>query len=128
MKKKIFLSLLLFLLITIISFNFVYAGDPLEDVITSMKGVQDEDSTVFNNSGFGDSMNTIIGILQVAGTGISIVTVTLLGAKYMLSSVEQKAEIKQRAMPVVIGMVILFGAVNIVAIVGNLANAAMGTP
>ena len=43
----------------------------------------------------------------------------------MLSSVEQKAEIKNRAMPVVIGCVILFGAVNLVAIVANFTNAVL---
>ena len=70
-------------------------------------------------------INDVIGLLQLAGTGISVVTITLLGAKYMLSSVEQKAEIKNRAMPVVIGCVILFGAVNLVAIVANFTNAVL---
>jgi hypothetical protein len=129
MRKKLFLILTIFLIIIAIvsSYSCVHAGDQLDTVITKMSGVTDTDSTVNGSSGIGASANMIIGLLQIAGTGISIVTITILGAKYMLSSVEQKAEIKQRAMPVVIGMIILFGAVNIVAIVGNLANSTLNT-
>ena len=124
MKKRLLVSLLIILLL-VLFFNTIVYADKLDEVVTKMASVSSEDTTVFNNSGFGSSLNSVIGILQVVGTGISIVVVTILGAKYMLASAEQKAEIKQRAMPVVIGMVILFGAVNIVAIVGNLANTAM---
>ena len=83
------------------------------------------DSTQDKSTGVMAVINDVIGLLQLAGTGISVVTITLLGAKYMLSSVEQKAEIKNRAMPVVIGCVILFGAVNLVAIVANFTNAVL---
>ena len=83
------------------------------------------DSSQGESEGVMAVINDVIGLLQLAGTGISVVTITLLGAKYMLSSVEQKAEIKNRAMPVVIGCVILFGAVNLVAIVANFTNAVL---
>ena len=123
MKKRLFIGVLIVLLICFIC-SSCYA-DKLDDVVTSMKDANKQDSTIKKDSGIGGSINLIIGLLQVVGTGISVVTITLLGGKYMLSSVEQKAEIKQRAMPVVIGMIILFGAVNMVAIVGNLANTAL---
>ena len=121
MKKRFLISFLLMIFIIGLTYSCVFAGDQIGTVVTAMAPVSNEDDL----GELGKSINTITAILQIAGTGISIIVVTLLGAKYMLSSAEQKAEIKQRAMPVVIGMVILFGAVNMVAIVGNLANAAL---
>ncbi len=128
--KRFFVSMIACLLITIIcSFcfglnNVSYAEDE-SSVITAMQNATSVDSSINGDTGVGGAVNIIIGLIQIAGTGIAVITVTLLGGKYMLSSPEQKAEIKNRAMPVVIGMVILFGAVNMVAIVANLANEAI---
>jgi type IV secretory pathway VirB2 component (pilin) len=95
----------------------------IDDVIKEMKDVSSMDtSSSDSTTGVKAVLNNVIGLLQVAGTGIAVITVTLLGVKYMLSSIEQKAEIKNRAVPIVIGCVILFGAVNLVAIVAQFAN------
>lgn len=122
-NKKIFISIITLFLILALSIN-IYAIT-LDDAKKQMEDANKLDSTQDKSTGVMAVINDVIGLLQLAGTGISVVTITLLGAKYMLSSVEQKAEIKNRAMPVVIGCVILFGAVNLVAIVANFTNAVL---
>lgn len=122
-NKKIFISIITLFLILALSIN-IYAIT-LDDAKNQMNDANKLDSTQDKSTGVMAVINDVIGLLQLAGTGISVVTITLLGAKYMLSSVEQKAEIKNRAMPVVIGCVILFGAVNLVAIVANFTNAVL---
>lgn len=122
-NKKIFISIITLFLILALSIN-IYAIT-LDDAKKQMNDANKLDSTQDKSTGVMAVINDVIGLLQLAGTGISVVTITLLGAKYMLSSVEQKAEIKNRAMPVVIGCVILFGAVNLVAIVANFTNAVL---
>lgn len=122
-NKKIFISIITLFLILALSIN-IYAIT-LDDAKKQMNNANKLDSTQDKSTGVMAVINDVIGLLQLAGTGISVVTITLLGAKYMLSSVEQKAEIKNRAMPVVIGCVILFGAVNLVAIVANFTNAVL---
>ena len=122
-NKKIFISIITLFLILALSIN-IYAIT-LDDAKTQMENAYNIDSSQGESEGVMAVINDVIGLLQLAGTGISVVTITLLGAKYMLSSVEQKAEIKNRAMPVVIGCVILFGAVNLVAIVTNFTNAVL---
>lgn len=130
--KKIFIIILSIYLIFAMSTSGVYAKKgssqqqssggkfgEVSQVISDMDGVQAGDTT--DDGGVVEVLNDVIGLLQLAGTGIAVITVTLLGAKYMLSSVEQKAEIKNKAIPVVIGCVILFSAVNLVAIVSNFA-------
>ena len=122
-NKKIFISIITLFLILALSIN-IYAIT-LDDAKTQMENAYNIDSSQGESEGVMAVINDVIGLLQLAGTGISVLTITLLGAKYMLSSVEQKAEIKNRAMPVVIGCVILFGAVNLVAIVANFTNAVL---
>lgn len=122
-NKKIFISIITLFLILALSVN-IYAIT-LDDAKNQMVEANQLDSTQNNTTGVMAVINDVIGLLQLAGTGISVVTITLLGARYMLSSVDQKAEIKNRAMPVVIGCIILFGAVNLVAIVANFTNAVL---
>ncbi len=121
--KKLVICLLIILMIVGVTV-YCYALDEAS-VISSMNGSSNM-TDIGSDTGIGGIVNLIIGLIQIAGTGIALVTVTLLGAKYIISSPEQKAEIKNRAMPVVIGMVILFGAVNMVAIVANLVESTWG--
>ena len=55
----------------------------------------------------------ILGIVQVVGTIAAVVTLILLGVKYMTGSIEEKAEYKKTLMPYVIGAVFVLGATNI---------------
>ena len=68
-------------------------------------------------------MNAVVGLIQIAGTGISVLIVTILGIKYMFASSSDKADIKKMAMPIIIGCVLLFGAVNLVAAVAGIGAA-----
>ena len=125
MKNKIFKIgiIITVLMLVLMAFYPSFAADK-GTVIDGMKDVTKKDNTIKTDKGVGGVVNIGIGLIQIAGTGISLITITILGARYMLSSPEQKAEIKNRAMPVVIGMVILFGSVNLVAIMADLANTA----
>lgn len=111
-----FMSILLVLTIYTTTVNAVEATD----VITYM-GSANTAVSGGASSGIGKVINIIIGLLQIAGTGISVIVVTMLGIKYILASVEEKAEIKKQAVPIVIGCVLLFGAVNLMAAVEEFA-------
>lgn len=56
-------------------------------------------------------------VIQFVGTGISIIMVMWLGITYMLTSVEQKAEIKKRMVPIVFGSVLIVSTVNILKLI-----------
>ena len=83
-----------------------------------------DSSLVGGNGKLGGALKTVIAVLQMAGTGIAIIVVTILGIKYMTASVEAKAEVKKEMMPVLIGMILLFGAVNFTAIVAGIVDSA----
>ena len=52
--------------------------------------------------------NQVVGIISVVGTVISVVALTAIGIKYMLGSVEEKAEYKNTLIPYIIGAVMVF--------------------
>ena len=57
----------------------------------------------------------ILGVVQTVGTIAAIVTLIILGIKYMMGSAEEKAEYKKTLMPYVIGAVLVLAASNIVS-------------
>lgn len=120
MKKRIvkILTIILMVVALVNITNFVYADDiNTEDFagIYTKDGVSDLD----NKTG------KILSIVQIAGTAISLVAMIILGMKYMLSSPDDKATIKEKLVPYVIGVIIFFAASNLVTIVLKFA---MGMP
>ena len=69
------------------------------------------------DSKIGKVINIVIGILQVVGTGISLIVISILGIKYILASPSDKADVKKNIMPILIGCILLFAAVNIAGII-----------
>ncbi len=63
--------------------------------------------------------NQIIGIIQAIGVVVSVVVIIILGIKYMLGSVDQKAEYKKTMLPYVIGSALIFSASTISYIIMN---------
>lgn len=63
---------------------------------------------------------TILNAIWIVGVVISVLTVIIIGIKYMVGSVEQKAEYKKTMVPVVVGMVMLFATTTIVGVIYNL--------
>lgn len=138
--KKIISILLIILTISFMS-SFVYAGEQQADkqddqkdttssltdvtsLIGSMNGTNLMSSVTGNN--IGNTINMVIGLLQIAGTGISITVVSLLGIKYILASPSEKADTKKSILPVVIGCIMVFGAVNIISAVYDFTNKIQG--
>lgn len=54
--------------------------------------------------------NSIVGIIQTIGIIISVITLIVLGIKYMMGSAEEKAEYKKTLLPYVIGAALIFAA------------------
>ena len=61
-----------------------------------------------------DKAGIIIGRVTAAGTIISVAVLVVIGIKYMLGSVEEKAEYKKSLIGYVVGAILLFGILNIV--------------
>lgn len=69
-----------------------------------------------------DMGNVIIGTIQIIGTILSVIVLVVLGIKYMVGSVEEKASYKKSMMPYVLGAVMVFAITNLLGIIVNITN------
>ncbi len=64
-----------------------------------------------------EKTNVIVGIIQAVGTVISVIILTIIAIRYMISSVEEKAEYKETMVPYIIGAGSLLVVSNFVGII-----------
>lgn len=101
-----------------IAFNF-YTVSNCDEINTGAY------STIYKKEGVNsifDSGAQILSVVSVIGAAVSVIALIVLGMKYMYTSVEEKAEIKKRLMPFIIGAVIMFGASGLLGIVQQFAQ------
>ena len=55
----------------------------------------------------------ILGFLQWGAIAGGIVVITILGIKYMMGSLEEKAEYKKSMIPLIVGIIVVMGATTI---------------
>lgn len=119
--KKVFSVLCIAAILLVTLTNFVYADDP-RDMSTLISSMKDAGTMANTDSRIGNVINNVIGLLQMVGSGIALIVITLLGMKYILASPSEKADVKKAVMPIIIGCILLFGAVNLMAAVANFAS------
>ncbi len=90
-----------------------YAPESLED---------SKNATAIQNIG-----NTIIGVIQIIGTILSVLVLAVLGIKYMLGSVEERAEYKKSMGPYILGAIMVFAITNLLGIIAPIAKNMWGT-
>lgn len=110
-QKKVLtvLTILFFIIILNIGETFAFS-------VTDLTGTQ------VTNSEFTGVGNSIITILTIIGSVLSVIVLIILGLKYMMGSVEEKAEYKKSFMPYIIGAALVFAASTIAGIVYNIAG------
>lgn len=103
-KSKIFSTVAIIIAILITISNFALAYDPDNIKPNTGTNASNQVKTVGEK---------ILGIVQIVGTTASIITLIVLGIKYMTGSVEEKAEYKKTLMPYLIGAIFVLAATNI---------------
>lgn len=64
--------------------------------------------------------NVIIGAIQLIGSIASILILIIVGIKYMMGSVDERAEYKEKIFAYIIGATMLFGITNILAVINSI--------
>lgn len=109
--KKLKLIILNMGLFIIMLYTKVFAGIDLNiKEFETSNGAQNASKLV-------SKAGIILGILQAIGSVVSVVMLIMIGIKYMLGSVEEKAEYKETLKPYIIGCVLLFIIPNLVQII-----------
>jgi len=101
-KKRILIFLIFILLIHIIFPYNCYAED------FGLGDLNDYKGTTGDSEYLAEKVGNILGIIQVVGTILSVIMLIIIGIKYMIGSVEEKAQYKETLKPYIIGAFILF--------------------
>ncbi len=72
-------------------------------------------------------MASVLQVIRLAGAGIAVIMLLIIGIKYAIASVGERADIKKYAINYVIGALILFGASGILGIVQKVINESLKT-
>lgn len=112
MKKNIKINKLLIILIMILTLNVVFT--------TSVNATLYQDYTPGGNVGSAKLQTMagkILGLIRNVGIAISIIALSIIGVKYMVGSVEEKAGYKKSMVPFVIGVILLAASTTLVKII-----------
>ena len=68
----------------------------------------------------------ILAIVQTAAIGIAVIILTSMGVQYIVASVDEKAQIKEKIIHFAVGAIFLFGGVNIIYFASKFIIKALG--
>ncbi len=71
-------------------------------------------------------VGAILQVIRIAGAGIAVVMILILGIKYTIASAADRADIKKSANIYVIGALIMFGASGILGILQDVIVNSLG--
>ena len=117
MKNKKVLSLvtIILLVVMILMPTFVMASDPLEN-LDAYKPSGTTGTKVAQKAG------NILNVITVIGIVVGVITLIVIGIKYMVGTVQEKAEYKKTMFSYIIGLVLLISVCSFVQIIYNLTT------
>ena len=108
-------SILMIAMMLIMTTTPVFAGEATS-TLNATKPKESEVSELKTLAG------KILGFLQWAAGIIAVLIIAILGIKYMMGSLEEKAEYKKSFVPLVVGIIVVFGAITIANLLVNTFN------
>lgn len=85
-------------------------------------GVNDFTGTAVTDSEAVNFGNQIITVITTIGIVISVIVLIVIGIKYMIGSIEEKAEYKKSMKPYIAGAICVFMASTIASLIYNLVG------
>lgn len=139
--KKIFVSLIIVLFSLCINIQICFAGaeNPNPDIPdrpvgdgtlkSIISGAEDFAREGASQEGVEEKLDelqpfslTVTSIFITIGTILAVIYISIMGIKFMMGSVEEKAEIKENLIPFIIGCAVVFGAYIIWSIMVNIGR------
>jgi hypothetical protein len=115
--NRILKKFILILLITLIFLSTVITNNSYgSDVLNRFKGTSGE---LTGKTELTTIMASVLDVIRLAGAGIAVIILLVIGIKYAIASVGERADIKKYAINYVIGALVLFGATGILSILKN---------
>lgn len=112
--KKVGLILILMCLLTVSCFQFSYAKDTVDSIISGADDfISSGLSSDINQEELKETSDFLYNLLLGVGIIVAVIVGVIIGIKYMIGSVDEKAELKQTLFAYLVGCVVVFGAFGI---------------
>ena len=85
----------------------------MDNTIEKADGFISEGSSQIDSTELQNFSNMLYNALLIIGIIIAVIVGTILGIKFMIGSVEEKADIKKLLIPYIVGCIVVFGAFGI---------------
>ena len=119
MKTKRIMKIITVVLLALIVISFsanVFAAGTEIDPSTLKPTYGDSDGGLATKAG------KIMGMIRNISVVAAVIIIMVLGVKFMLGSVEEKAEYKKSFMPLIVGIVLVVSATTIATFIFNMAK------
>ena len=117
MNKKISFVIMLIAIFAIIFPHIVTANEIVvtDEIVKVADDLKLGDLDQYKGNGedapqFIAKVNVIVSVIEAVGIILSVIILIVIGIKYMLGSVEEKADVKGLLIPYIAGCVIVFGS------------------
>ena len=113
--KKISAIIIIFFILFIMFNTCVVKAEKINPNQFKPSGLTGSDVTTVT-----DKVNPIIGTIKTVGIVIAVVTLMVLGFKYMLGSVQEKAEYKKTMIPYLVGAILIVAVTQLVGLIASI--------
>lgn len=117
-KRLIICILMIILFLTIVSYPIF--GVALTDPTLNPNAWN---PTIENDTQLTEKVGNVLGIINTIGIVVAIIVLMMLGIKYMLGSIEEKAEYKKAVIPYIVGMFLLVSVTTLPNIIYKIVTA-----
>lgn len=89
------------------------AGSTAITAINKVKENTSSDKASAAADGLAGVVGKLLGFLQIASGIIAVLMIAIVGFNYIISTPEVKDEMKKKMLPIIIGIVLVFGATSV---------------
>ena len=112
-RKIISIALIILIIFTLTNNVFATSFNPDE---------WDPEPEIGTGGSFLERAGSALGWIQFIGIIVSVLALAVIGIKYMLGSIDEKAEYKKTMIPYVIGCFMLMGVSILIGLIEGIAN------
>lgn len=112
----IFCFIILMILITFIMPKYTYAT-VINPSDYKPNSIEDDDKDILTQKA-----NPIIGTLKTVGIVVAVITIAILGIKYMIAGINERAEYKKTMIPYLIGAILVVAITQLLSVVIQLVT------
>lgn len=120
-NKILIIAIALLALIIFFIPTYSYATNPIDYPNYYEPGTIKPEDTI----GITEKANKILSVISTIGITVAVIALMILGIKYMIGSVEEKAEYKKSMIPYIIGILLLVSTSAIVGLIAQLTQEAL---